>query len=489
MVDRVARPGQPAPTRTPRSLLDLRIGPIDLIAPFGLTLLLFAGYVKATPIVISLQGERPIDLTVLGASLVTAVVCVDLIRRRLIVPGGVWPVLALWAAFLTGLLCPAGTPYSADKPLRLFTLTLLSAIAPVFLLGTRLRQGLWLGTLVLAGLTVMILAVVSPDSVVTASDRLAAAGSNTIAAGRSFGVALVILCVLAAVRVVPWPLALPGIALFGWGTVYAGSRGPLLAALVALVVVATLLAADGWKRAQRLLGVPVVLGAGLALLGWFEGNSFAFQRATGLLGADDLSARARLSFYQESLRLIPEHPLGVGWGNFVLSLPHEYQVAFSGIRLYPHNVVLEVAVEAGWLAAAGLLAFMILGIRRLIRACDRRIGAPCAGVAVFFTVNAMVSGDVNDNRAMFAAISLGWAVAGGTSAAAGRSHWARWLSRPAATADGHGPQGGGDTVAAGGRAYGRGRAGTAGSMAVVTVVAVVAALAGVPPAQQFRAEP
>ena len=382
----------------------------DVLAPSALALLLFAGGVKASPAVLAVLPGPSVDLTVLGALLVAAAVVAGLFRQRLVLPAGALAVIGLWAAFAVGLFGPAPTAYASEKAARLFTLTLLAAVAPVFILRTRPRQWLWLAMLVLVGVVTAGLTAVRPGALAAGSDRLAAEGSNTIAAGRALGVALVVLCVLAGLRVVPRSLALPGIALFGWGTLHTGSRGPLLAAVIALVAVAALRAGDAWRRLRRLLGVSVALALALIAASRIFDGSFAVQRATGLQGSDGASVRVRGALWTEALRLIPERPFGVGWGGFGPHLPLPYRVELGAGRLYPHNVVLEVAVEAGWLAAVGLLVFAALGVWRLSRSADPRIGTTFTAVAVFFLVNAMVSGDVNDNRGMFAAIAMGWAV-------------------------------------------------------------------------------
>lgn len=65
----------------------------------------------------------------------------------------------------------------------------------------------------------------------------------------------------------------------------------------------------------------------------------------------------------------------------------------------------------------------MLGIRNARRALQSQstgraaatspFPAALLGIAVFFTINAMVSGDVNDNRTMWASVAIGWVVVGG----------------------------------------------------------------------------
>src|SRR3546814_20178123 len=74
----------------------------------------------------------------------------------------------------------------------------------------------------------------------------------------------------------------------------------------------------------------------------------------------------------------------------------------------PHNIILEIAVEAGWLAAAAFViligAIGVLTIRASFRAlADPTDPCPIRTLVVFAALSywfwcAAFSGDVNDNR-------------------------------------------------------------------------------------------
>lgn len=90
-----------------------------------------------------------------------------------------------------------------------------------------------------------------------------------------------------------------------------------------------------------------------------------------------------------------DSPLGVGWAGL--------EPILRPIGRYPHNLFLEVGAEGGVLAALALLALLAAAVSRSFKAA--RAGddsvVPVVALLVFWLVNAMVSGDANDNRGVF----------------------------------------------------------------------------------------
>ena len=230
-----------SPSQPPRSLR-------DYAAPGSLLLLCYAGYFKGDPLL-----ARVPDLTILGAALaltgILAVLAAD------VVPRGTLVVLSLWALFIPAAIFHAGDGYGSSKALRLFMLTLLAAAGTVFLIRSRRRQQAWVLMQITLGCVLALGAWLSPapppaDGAVS---RLALDGSNAIAAGRAAGVAVVACLILAlAGHRRRLPLAVLGLG----GAVpmfLSGSRGPVLAAAVAVAAVAVLAPTSGVRRAGRVL--------------------------------------------------------------------------------------------------------------------------------------------------------------------------------------------------------------------------------------------
>jgi hypothetical protein len=175
----------------------------------------------------------PIDLTLLCAAVVAVAVALQLIRRP------IYPeVLTVAVGF--GLLVPtvfmsATTEYGSDKILRLFTLTLLSALAPVILTQDTqdIERHVWAWTGISA--IVVASAIVNPKQAPPhPGGAITAAGVNTIGLGFAGGVVAVSMMLGLAWNRVPWFIAVP----LGGGALYAllqsGSRGPLFSTILAI---------------------------------------------------------------------------------------------------------------------------------------------------------------------------------------------------------------------------------------------------------------
>jgi hypothetical protein len=400
------------PSTQLRSLYDspAERGPylLDVFAPVGISLVLFAGYFKATP----LMAGLPVDLTFLGIIVLLMAMFANLVHTKAHIPRTAFALPMLWCCFAVGLAAPGVTSYSETKVERLFTVTLVSALAPVLLLTTTRRQRIWCWSLISIGVLVTALAVLFPNSTVGASDRLAIDGSTTIAAGRAAGVAVVVICAAMLSRAAPLMATVPATVLLCWTMLYSGSRGPVLGAVIAVCFVAIMRPGSGADRIRRCLAAIAITAVVGAVLYELLGSSFAFNRvATFLTGAASMdgSIEARSLLYTETAKLIPHQPWGIGWGNALYHLPAGI-VLSSGDIQYSHNVVLEITAEAGWLAGIAFVLFVALSLVRLVRTSGTPVGSMLLGVAVFFLVNALSSGDVNANRTMFASLAVAWAI-------------------------------------------------------------------------------
>jgi O-antigen ligase len=394
-------PFQPAADSGRRVSRDL----LDYAAPAAVLLLLYAGYFKANP----LLSWVPVDLTFLGAALTLTGICAVLIRS--IVPRGTGVVLGLWATFMPAAIFFAPGGYGGAKALHLFTLTLLSALGPLFLVRSRMRQETWVVMQIALGTVMAFGTALSPVPGQAAGEiyRLALDGSGPIAAGRASGVAVTgcFVLALAGHRKRLW-LVLLGAAV-AVPLFLSGSRGPVAAAAIAVAVVAVVAPASGTRRLVRVL---LVATGGIAAWYWVRGDTTggAGRIATTLLTGNlqDNSSRTRFTIWHDAWSYIPHHIWGAGWGG----LPDVAGFSLLGQDglIYPHNFILEVAGEAGWIAGIGVILFLWVGLRRLRAAAVSPYPSALFGMAVFFAVNAMVSGDVNDNRVMWASVAIAWVV-------------------------------------------------------------------------------
>ena len=189
-----------------------------------------------------------------------------------------------------------------------------------------------------------------------------------------------------------------------------GSRGPVLAVAVALAAVAAFAPASGVHKAVRVAAIALAF-----FLSWYfvhgDTGGGAGRIATTLLAGSDegTSSQTRLALFREAQSIIPGHFWGIGWGGLsdLGSLTGAGLLGQPGLE-YPHDILLEVTAEAGWIAGAAMIVFMWYGLRRLRRLAASPYPAVLFGMAVFNLVNSAVSGDVNSYRCMWASIAIAW---------------------------------------------------------------------------------
>ena len=95
--------------------------------------------------------------------------------------------------------------------------------------------------------------------------------------------------------------------------------------------------------------------------------------------------------FHDAIQAFSRQPLGRGRGSF-------YTVSIDQLT-YPHNLLLEVAVEAGLLPALALLAWILHVLSTVLdrQAADSSL---LALPFIFLLANAMWSGDINGNRGL-----------------------------------------------------------------------------------------
>lgn len=407
-----------------------------------LALFLTAGAWKASPAFGWLQSR--VDITLVCAALACLSALPHLIRepwtrRRLLrVALFVCPLAAL-AATLALRVYPQLSPYGLEKASRFAFLT-----CPAFVVGlvaarseASLRR---LGAcFAMISMAVILAALVAPPrfqegTAVTGYLGLGrVAGLGAIAAfGMLAPVVGAALC-RAALLLTCWPL--------GWWLLVAGARGPLVAAFAAsLAYVGGSLRQffpPRFRPPLRRHGLWLLaLVAGAVLIApalgyrvpipspWSIGGALTTaDRLDVLYSEGGASFAARLRSFRGAADAFLDHPLaGTGTGTF------REGDGPQGTRAYPHNILLEVAAEAGVLGLVPLVFLLSVVAVSLLRPLARlpepaRI-ALLAVIAlyVYTLANAMLSGDINDNRLLFAVCGL----------AAGL--YARWGGAPAESA-------------------------------------------------------
>lgn len=194
----------------------------------------------------------------------------------------------------------------------------------------------------------------------------------------------------------------------------AGGRGPVIAYLVSLCfMLIWFLTGSGAIKHTTFKGVIAVMGLMTILVsaiavspgGIFDVTksrfSFMLSPETGY------STLTRVGFWKLAWSLFMRNPLlGVGLGGF------SYWATGYDTREYPHNMVLEVLSETGLVGLTTLVLIFATALRGLVRAAkhgsaeSRRILFLSWSLLVYAFVNSCVSGDLNDNRMVFALLSI-----------------------------------------------------------------------------------
>ncbi|GGA20455.1 O-antigen ligase family protein [Psychrobacillus lasiicapitis] len=159
------------------------------------------------------------------------------------------------------------------------------------------------------------------------------------------------------------------------------------------------------KRMNILLGLFLI--SIIYLIYIFSTNNIpsTIRRLIVVFEQDNMGASAglRMYYYQLGFELWRENFFfGHGIGSWSL--------ISSGIdsRGYPHNIIIEILVELG---TVGLILFLIIHIRAFyfIRTANKirnPISLAITVSLIFFFINALFSGDLNDNRYYYAVLAL-----------------------------------------------------------------------------------
>ena len=367
---------------------------MNMLTALALVLLAFGGYLNST--YATLGG--PANLILIGIGL-----CVVLLAPRVVtLRAKVAPLLPL---LLIAVACGYGVAtadslslYGGNKVQLLLTLTPLTFVAGAWLAdGERRREWLAWG-IVGWGLAAVLVQRFSPDQTLSEIGRLGGEDLSYQALSRAAAAAALVLAVVAMSRRFRdiWRLlAFAGAIAFAAVAVGGGSRGPLIGLLIAVAAVAI----------RTRAGAVLVVLAGLAA--WFLLPTVVLPILPDRLNSfDDGSTLVRADAAALAIDHIRDNPLGTGFGSL------ESVVAPAGPRalFYPHNVVLEIAGEAGVLAATILLGVVAVVLYRLWRRGIAFSDNATLALLTYFFVNALVSGDINSNRGLWLFLGVGSAI-------------------------------------------------------------------------------
>jgi O-antigen ligase len=375
--------------------------PLIVVTHVIFVVFLCAGHFKGNPGL----NWIPFDLTVAAACLVIALAVPSFFAI-----GGRIRLEVLWLLSFFAMMAIAAswtewTPYGFEKATRFFSLTLLAAMLPAFIVTDvkAVKRLVWLiivlGTILAAGVPIQIMNGGFTGGI---AERTAGFATVTTALGWDAGLALVALYAY-SLRGGKWAwLALPCLPLFV-AIVASGARGPLFVALGVVAFFAVrFIQANG-----RSAGITFVLVA-IAAFAISDYSSLlpqgSVKRITTLLqGQYEQGAYERVLCDQAAVDAIAKHPLGMGFGGFA----HFYNFGSRTDRIYPHNLLLDIAVDNGLgpavLFLVIIVAAVLRGYRAAVAAPDLR---PFFSMLLFVLGNSLVSGELNADRTLFTLLGI-----------------------------------------------------------------------------------
>ncbi|MFJ2550876.1 O-antigen ligase family protein [Microbacterium sp. NPDC087591] len=370
----------------------------EWLGPASLALLTCVGQLKENPL---LQWV-PVDLTLLVFGLVLIMV----IRARLIhgpTTGRVLIPWALWGAFIPAVALSDFDSYSTTKITTLFTVTLILAIAPFYLLREPSQRVAFLRALAVVAVIIAVLALLNPSTSASYTNRLTLEGADTIGTARVSMAGAVILTLTAFQRGIK-PIWRIGMVLLAGMTamlgVLSGSRGPVIAGVAAIVVVIAIAPAMKRYRGRALISAGLL---GIVVV-WIaiQNESDGLNRIASILtGEPSTSSNIRSSLWETGLDRLIVTPLGAGWGG--------YESAGSIYR-YPHNLLIEVGIEGGWLLLLVVTVLIIATLIRGVMVAKNTSGVIFLGLFIFSIINVMVSGDINGTRLFWPVLFVMWVI-------------------------------------------------------------------------------
>lgn len=373
------------------------------VPQFILVLLLSAGLLKADP---RLQFV-PVDITMLFAGLTVLCVGVSIFRRAKI-PRSVFTVLALFIAILPTALWMTWNDYGSEKLSRFFTLTVLAAVAPIFIVSSVDDLRRFFNGVLFISVVMAIDAVITLFTGGTELQRLSATGSDTIALGRMAGVILLWVCILMMQRRLHTVIGATLACIMAFILISSGSRGPLLASFAIIAVVyAGFYAKNIIYAVTTLAAYLFILSLPLVLFSSYIPSSSLTRIDNSLSGKYGNSETTRVDFANIAIDQILVNPLGVGLGGF--SRFASPSASEDGVRSYPHNMILEIWLEGGWIAGCILMILLgraVISAYRLAKNHSNIEFRFLFGLLCYFLFNSFISGDLNDNRYLFAFIAL-----------------------------------------------------------------------------------
>lgn len=353
------------------------------------------------PILQELLGSVSVATTAFAAA---GAARVTLGRGSLPPPLSIGPLYLLLFFLFVPIAWAAGSPYGQQKSFGVLIGLTVSMVATVVILRSRPALWSWIWTVI--AVNGVAVALTLPSALASQGLRIGVAGqTNPIVAGRAAGLFICLLlgAVVLRSRRTSYVAAGGAVGLAMPVLLASGSQGPVVATVIGLGGLTLLSKPVATSRPTREARRAMVV------VGLFSGAGSALYSAARRLSAHQLHSlleplsgqETRAGYFAAAFEGGFTRPWGHGWGKFG-RMVDGYDSA-----VYPHNLLLELWVEAGWVPTFLMTALLLVVAVRLttIRQPEAVI---VAVLLIFAVVNAMVSGDVLGNRLVFIGLALAW---------------------------------------------------------------------------------
>ena len=360
---------------------------------------------------------RVVDYTVLCASLVLFAMAYSFIsnygRIKDILSAPVWLYLSLAVLLLFGTTYTSAPHYGFIKSSRFVTFGLIALLAPVVFGKSTKDLKLMILIGLVCGIVLSIGTIIAPHAAVVRGDvksRGSFLEASTLTTASNIAWSVIIFFVFLIMKDTPFRLRIVSLIMIPAlivGMVLTGSRGPFIG-IILLMPIAMFVCK---KRASKVwqpfvIAIMVVTFIMIfALLSEQLTSRISNMWKSSYDTSQAASSRTRL--FSWAIERIPERIImGHGTG--------AWAVDWGGVdeQRYPHNMILEVLYEQGLVGLSVLLPFLYVIFRRWRQSSGLinyygldttlYLYTHIAGLLFLFSLfQAMKSGDLIDNRAMF----------------------------------------------------------------------------------------
>lgn len=358
-------------------------------------------------VIATLAPNSPVNLTLLFWLLTILIIFMNLNKFKL----DRFKIYILFLYLMLFIIILSSYFYSPSKIYGLskiidYILTITSVIGVIVIIKDKVKLEILFKSLIFISLFVSTISI--PNFISDASSDFIRLGEiNSIGMARFFGMICIILIInylldntKKKILVVIWFFFSAFLLLL------TSSKMPIIGTVISVFsgILLYLIYFKNIKLKVRALGMMITfLIAGLLLLvNFWESRVFNTLRIRfeNFEGVD----YARMIRYDTALDMFYSSPLiGNGVGSF--------SIYFEGVdlRSYPHNLFLEVLSELGLVGLLNILLLISLSVFSVYFSKKKSwnvANITVISLTIFFLLNAMVSGDINDNRLFFVFLTL-----------------------------------------------------------------------------------